>query len=148
MPSFGLTSITYVKRSNYAEASLLAGEDEEEGGSKKGRARQTISDKRNLNILGTSAGAKKKKSTMSVRTALLYRKNLATLIEESVRNVTYSLRATLSSLFVPEHCGSTAVHSYVFDSYRTSVRVPPANAMFCVRILGSIQMSSMCHAIL
>ena len=74
-----------MKQSNYAETSLLAGEDDEEG-SKKGRARQTISDKRNLNILGSSAAAKKKKSTMSVRTALLYRKNLATLIEESVRN--------------------------------------------------------------
>jgi zinc finger HIT domain-containing protein 1 len=86
-----------VKRSNYAETSLLAGEDDEEGGSKKGRARQTISDKRNLNILGSSAAAKKKKSTMSVRTALLYRKNLATLIEESVRNVTCSPSSNLLS---------------------------------------------------
>jgi zinc finger HIT domain-containing protein 1 len=66
----------------------LAGEDDAEGGkSAKGRARQTISDKRNVNILGNSAAAKKKKSTMNVRTALLYRKNLATLVEESVRNL-------------------------------------------------------------
>lgn len=63
----------------------MAGDEVEEGGGKyKGRGRQTISDKRNLNILGTSPAARKKKSTMNVRTALLYRKNLATLIEESV----------------------------------------------------------------
>ncbi|KAG6898202.1 hypothetical protein C0992_003314 [Termitomyces sp. T32_za158] len=75
-----------LERSNYSEPTLMAGEDDEEGGkSAKGRARQTISDKRNLNIAGTSAAAKKKKSTMNVRTALLYRKNLATLIDESVR---------------------------------------------------------------
>ncbi|KAG6861996.1 hypothetical protein C0995_008183 [Termitomyces sp. Mi166 len=74
-----------LERSNYSEPTLLAGEDDEEGGkSAKGRARQTISDKRNLNIAGTSAAAKKKKSTMNVRTALLYRKNLATLIDESL----------------------------------------------------------------
>ena len=50
----------------------------------KGRGRQLISEKRNLNIPGNSPAARKKKSTMNVRTALLYRKNLATLIEESV----------------------------------------------------------------
>ncbi|KAF8150765.1 hypothetical protein B0H34DRAFT_784978 [Crassisporium funariophilum] len=74
-----------LERSNYAEPTLLAGEDDE-GGNKysKGRGRQIISDKRNLNIAGNSAAARKKKSTMNVRTALLYRKNLATLIEEAV----------------------------------------------------------------
>ncbi|PPQ83446.1 hypothetical protein CVT25_007037 [Psilocybe cyanescens] len=76
-----------LERSNYAEPTLLAGvgDEDEEGGNKyhKGRGRQIISDKRNLNILGTSPAAKKKKSTMNVRTALLYRKNLATLIDES-----------------------------------------------------------------
>jgi len=74
-----------MKRSNYTEPTLLASvEDTEGGGYSKGRARQTISDKRNLKIPGTSAAAKKKKSTMNVRTALLYRKNFATLLEESV----------------------------------------------------------------
>jgi len=69
-----------LERSNYAEptVSFLGEDEDEEGGGKsaKGRARQTISDKRN-------DGVKRKKSTMSVRTALLYRKNLSTLIEES-----------------------------------------------------------------
>jgi zinc finger HIT domain-containing protein 1 len=76
-----------LERSNYAEPAIFAGvgEEDEEGGNKysKGRGRQTISDKRQLNILGNSPAARKKKSTMNVRTALLYRKNLATLIEES-----------------------------------------------------------------
>ena len=134
--------ITYVKRSNYAETSLLAGEDDEEGGSKKGRARQTISDKRNLNILGSSAAAKKKKSTMSVRTALLYRKNLATLIEESVRNAPSCSPSgnllTSLPLAGPEYCISTAVCPDVLDCSHTSIRVPPADVMFCVRILGGI----------
>ncbi|KAF8907337.1 hypothetical protein CPB84DRAFT_1768961 [Gymnopilus junonius] len=76
-----------LERSNYAEPTLLAGvgDEDEEGGNKyhKGRGRQIISDKRDLNIPGTSPAATKKKSTMNVRTALLYRKNLTTYIEES-----------------------------------------------------------------
>ncbi|EED81186.1 predicted protein [Postia placenta Mad-698-R] len=71
-----------LERSNYAEPSgnLFALDDDDEAGggrSAKGRARQTISDKREW------AGLKKKKSTMNVRTAVLYKKSLATLIDES-----------------------------------------------------------------
>ncbi|TDL25601.1 hypothetical protein BD410DRAFT_784628 [Rickenella mellea] len=60
---------------------MFGDDDDEGGGSKtaKGRARQTISDKR---ILDGGPG-KKKKSSMHIRTALLYKKNLSTLIEES-----------------------------------------------------------------
>ncbi|KAF9561956.1 hypothetical protein CPC08DRAFT_817369 [Agrocybe pediades] len=100
-----------LERSNYSEPTLLAGvgDEDEAGGNKyhKGRGRQTISDKRNLNILGTSAAAGKKKSTMKVRTALLYRKNLATLIEESgiatlPANVpTYLTAAAAPSIYPP-----------------------------------------------
>jgi hypothetical protein len=76
------------QRSNYAEPSILAGvgDEDEEVSNKysKGRGRQTISDKRQLNLAGNSPASRKKKSTMNVRTALLYRKNLATLIDESV----------------------------------------------------------------
>ncbi|KAG5732109.1 hypothetical protein E4T56_gene2165 [Termitomyces sp. T112] len=96
-----------LERSNYSEPTLLAGEDEEGGKSAKGRARQTISDKRNLIIPGTSAAAKKKKSTMNVRTALLYRKNLATLIDESniaslpITVPTYLTAVTASSPYPP-----------------------------------------------
>lgn len=67
-----------LEKSNYTEL-----DDEQtaaEGGVRRGHrgtARHTlISDQR--------AGYKKKKSTMNVRSALMYKKNLATLIEESV----------------------------------------------------------------
>ncbi|KAI0067390.1 hypothetical protein BV25DRAFT_1867864 [Artomyces pyxidatus] len=71
-----------LERSNYAEPSvsyLGLEDDEDTGKSGKGRARQTISDKRIL----TGAGTKRRKSTMNIRTAILYRKNLTTLIDES-----------------------------------------------------------------
>ncbi|KAF8742680.1 hypothetical protein AX14_002908 [Amanita brunnescens Koide BX004] len=73
-----------LKRSNYAEPTLLPYDEDEDGGrNAKVRARQTISDKRSLKMQGNSPAATKKKSTMNVRTALLYRKSLATWIEES-----------------------------------------------------------------
>ncbi|KAA1467324.1 hypothetical protein DENSPDRAFT_832339 [Dentipellis sp. KUC8613] len=73
-----------LERSNYSEpsASHLGLDDDEDGAAGKtgkGRARQAISDKR----LASLPGAKRKKSTMNIRTAILYRKNLSTLIEES-----------------------------------------------------------------
>jgi hypothetical protein len=55
-------------------------EDDQAGKSAKGRARQTVSDKRQL----SGPSAKRKKANMNIRTAILYRKNLSTLIEESV----------------------------------------------------------------
>lgn len=73
-----------MKRSNYSEPSTLLGQGEEEeetgGGGRgtKGRARQPISDKR------AAEEGRKKKSTMSIRTAVLYKKNFALLTEESV----------------------------------------------------------------
>ncbi|KAJ3768225.1 hypothetical protein FB446DRAFT_752433 [Lentinula raphanica] len=78
-----------LEKSNYNEsASLAVGEDDDEPAvgkyNGKGRARQTlISDKINVKLAGNSPAATKKKSTMNIRSALLYRKNLATLIEES-----------------------------------------------------------------
>ncbi len=55
-------------------------QDDQAGKSAKGRARQTVSDKRQL----SGPSAKRKKANMNIRTAILYRKNFATLIEESV----------------------------------------------------------------
>ncbi|KAJ7056568.1 hypothetical protein C8F01DRAFT_1154147 [Mycena amicta] len=68
-----------LERSNYAEPSSNVGEEDEDGNYTKGRARALISEKRSFNI----PGLKKKKSSMSVRTALIYRKNFATLLEEA-----------------------------------------------------------------
>jgi len=75
------------KRSNYSEINVVSVSDDEEaeGGVKHGRARQTISDKRtNLKMPGNSPAACRKKSTMNIRTALLYKKNFSTLMNESV----------------------------------------------------------------
>ncbi|KIY43815.1 hypothetical protein FISHEDRAFT_67613 [Fistulina hepatica ATCC 64428] len=79
-----------LERSNYVEPGLLsgvAGPSSDDGSFKytKGRARQLICDKRGgVKLAGNSPAAnKKKKSTMSVRTALLYHKSLSTLIDES-----------------------------------------------------------------
>lgn len=66
-------------------------EDDQAGKSAKGRARQTVSDKRQL----SGPGAKRKKANMNIRTAILYRKNFATLIEESVGVPFYGSRSTL-----------------------------------------------------
>ncbi|GBE88258.1 hypothetical protein BKA93DRAFT_827365 [Sparassis latifolia] len=74
-----------LERSNYTEPSDALfhglGEDEDGGAggrSAKGRARRTVSDKRQWD------GKKKpKKSSMNVRTAVLYKKNLAVLLDES-----------------------------------------------------------------
>ncbi|EKM58064.1 uncharacterized protein PHACADRAFT_171291 [Phanerochaete carnosa HHB-10118-sp] len=71
-----------LERSNYSEPSTLIGgaEDAEEasgGRTGKGRARQATSDKRAAEL------GKKKKSTMNVRTAVLYKKSFVQLLEES-----------------------------------------------------------------
>ncbi|THH29984.1 hypothetical protein EUX98_g4198 [Antrodiella citrinella] len=71
-----------LERSNYAETTGVVGDDEdvEPGGrSAKGRARQTISDKR------VPEGGRKKKSTMNIRSAIIYKKNFSTLLEEAIR---------------------------------------------------------------
>ncbi|KAH7884665.1 hypothetical protein F5I97DRAFT_2074900 [Phlebopus sp. FC_14] len=81
--------IQYPQRTNYTASTLLNDPDSDADspsnpGKSKFRARQTvISDKR----MSTSEGggrAAKKKSTMNVRTAILYRKGLATFVEESI----------------------------------------------------------------
>jgi zinc finger HIT domain-containing protein 1 len=71
-----------LERSNYAEPSVNIDQEDDDGAgagsARRGRAaRQSIiSDRR-------GSGTKKSKSTMNVRSALLYRKNLASLIDES-----------------------------------------------------------------
>lgn len=57
----------------------------------RGRARETISDKRAVDGL-----PRKKNQTKNVRDALVYRKHLATLIEESVCDLSMSCLLRLS----------------------------------------------------
>lgn len=92
-----LTLSDQIQRTNYAASSLLNEPDSDPEASSnqksKFRARQTvISDKRTF---PTVNAAKKKKSSMNVRTAILYRKGLAALIDESV-SVLARLRAALT----------------------------------------------------
>jgi hypothetical protein len=71
------------QRSNYAEeAGAFEDEQDAPGRTAKARgvARQTISDKKDW---GAGAG-RRKTGNMKIRDALLYRQNLATLIERSV----------------------------------------------------------------
>jgi hypothetical protein len=124
------------------------GDDEGAGGGKyaKGRARQTISDKRSL------AGAgKKKKSTMNVRTALLYRKNLATLIEESVRVLWMPdnlLDDTDSHTSMSEYSLSSSTHPNLPYGDHTPRSVSCTVDVLSLRILGTVQMQAVCNAIL
>jgi zinc finger HIT domain-containing protein 1 len=87
-------SVTNInQRSNYVE-NAGALDDDQDGGAVGGRtaksrgaARQLISDKKDWG----DTRKKKGKSTMNVRSALLYRKNFATLVDESVWNTSYGL---------------------------------------------------------
>ncbi|KAF9237615.1 hypothetical protein BU15DRAFT_88626 [Melanogaster broomeanus] len=74
-----------LERTNYTASTLLNDPDSDPESSSnpksKFRARQTvISDKRSF---GAPNEGKKKKQSMNVRTAILYRKGLTTLVEES-----------------------------------------------------------------
>jgi zinc finger HIT domain-containing protein 1 len=106
-----------VQRSNYAEpsTSFLGEDDDDEGSGKyaKGRARNIISDKR--------AVGKKKKSTMAVRSALLYRKNLSTLIDESV-----SVSRTCGMFPMAHNTQGIASLPVHVANYLTAVTVPPS----------------------
>lgn len=71
-----------IQRTNYTEPTVsIVGVSYGEGGmSARGRARETVSDKR------VWPGKNRKKTLpKNVRDALIYRKNFATLLEESVR---------------------------------------------------------------
>ena len=67
-----------IQRSNYAETSALVSAQETQSAQ---RTRTLISDK----LPSGTTKKSKKKSTMAVRSALIYKKALTTLIEESVR---------------------------------------------------------------
>ena len=90
------------QRSNYAEPTssyLGMDEDDQAGKSAKGRARQTVSDKRQL----SGPSTKRKKANMNIRTAILYRKNFATLIEESV-GVSFNRSQDTLLISLPRDC--------------------------------------------
>ncbi|KAF7332012.1 MPN domain-containing protein [Mycena kentingensis (nom. inval.)] len=72
-------SLEIAAKRNKRRLAELESSNYEEGNYSKGRARALISEKRNSNI----PGLKKNKSSMNVRSALLYRKIFAALLEEA-----------------------------------------------------------------
>ncbi|KAL0574238.1 hypothetical protein V5O48_007709 [Marasmius crinis-equi] len=132
-----------LERSNYSETTLLNDGNEDDGVTSKytkGRARQTISDKRNLNLPGNSPAASKKKSTMNVRTALLYRKNFATLLEESVRTRWFYLR----SPFIDhadgnaENCFTSSFDPKLSHRSMSTANLPTSYDMLRLWLLGIV----------
>lgn len=76
---------------------------------------------------------------MNVRTALLYRKNLSTLIEESVRAPPNSHSLLLLNIGGPtEHRIPPTLGSYILDGTHCTVALPPSNAMLRLWVLGSL----------
>jgi hypothetical protein len=141
------------QRSNYSEANIAASVSDEEGGeggpAKHGRARQTISDKRvNLVIPGSSPAALRKKSTMSVRTALLYKKNLQTLIEESVSMSIMNTIILNSSCRDIGYSRSPSGYSDLSDCSRASAGVSRSSVMFCVQLLGQLHVQTLRNGVL
>ncbi|KAL9714204.1 hypothetical protein Ac2012v2_002514 [Leucoagaricus gongylophorus] len=129
-----------LERSNYSELNVVSVSDDKggEGGAKHGRARQTISDKRtNLIMLGDSPAARRKKSTMNVRTALLYKKNFNTLIDESgiaslpAETPSYLTAAAPPSVYPPRMLCS--VCSY-WGSYRCKRCAMPYCDLNCEKV--------------
>src|SRR6266403_3514598 len=90
-------------------------EDDQAGKSAKGRARQTVSDKRQL----SGPNAKRKKTNMNIRTAILYRKNLATLVEESVSG------SLVQACLLTTLCQGLANNPSSIPTYLTVAAAPP-----------------------
>lgn len=136
----------------------MGGDEEDDHGvapggrTAKGRARQTIiSDK----------GKRPKKSTMNVRTAVLYKKTLAVLIEDSVRACMPSAppdpsdalllcarRACLPCYVTPGHRASAAGRAHVPEGCGPAAPRAAADVVFRLRLLGEIQMQALCDAVL
>ena len=123
-----------MQRSNHAEVDIdpdqADGTAEGSGRRGRGTARQTlISDKR-------PSVHPNKKSTMNIRSALLYKKNLATLIEESVGIIPkITEKITLNSC-LKGHRESTPVHTKLPFRRRPASEGTPAFVLLRLRVLG------------
>lgn len=84
---------------------------------------------------------------MNVRSALLYRKNFATLVEESVREPPLVSVASVSN-YALGNIHSSCYCPKLLDSPGTPFEGTCATDMFCVWVLGIVQVSAMCSAVL
>ena len=102
-----------------------------------------ISDKRTF---PTVNAAKKKKSTMNVRTAILYRKGLAALIDESVSSA-HPTRAALTPTS-PGPRVSSADAAVVSDRLCAGVSSPAADALLSVWVQGGVPVQKVWDVVL
>ena len=130
-----------MQRSNYTEVDI--GPDQAdgtaEGSGRRGRgaARQAlISDKR-------PSVHPNKKSTMNIRTALLYKKNLATLIEESVRRAYTVSRMNGADFLLEGRREPTLIRTELSFRRRSTPKGTPASALLHLRVLGQVQVHEM-----
>jgi hypothetical protein len=82
---------------------------------------------------------------MAIRTALLYRKNLATLIDESV-SLPSSLFPNLTA--APGNSQPSGVDSDVHDCCESSTHISFPADLFGLRVLGTLQVPQMLASIL
>ena len=76
---------------------------------------------------------------MNVRTALLYRKNLATLIDESVSNLPHPLLYCEHTQLMAGHSQPPAPHTDISDRGHSTTQRASKAVMLRVRLLGQIQ---------
>jgi hypothetical protein len=84
---------------------------------------------------------------MNIRTALLYRKNLATLMDESARTSLLSFPAQRAH-GTSENICVAARRSYILDRGCPTSEATSTRLLQRVRILGPLQVHEMRHAVL
>lgn len=139
-----------IKRTNYTASTLFNDLDSDPESSanpkSKFRARQTvISDKRTFG--NPNEGKAKKKSTMNVRTAILYRKGLPTLIEESVSSSSF-YGSILSNACAIGHIYLASYRIIVSNGHRSSTPLSASPLVLCMRIQRRLQVQEMFHVLL
>lgn len=136
------------KRTNYTEPTVsIAGVSYGEGGA-RARARETISDKR---VWPGKNRNRKKALPKAVRDALVYRKNFATLLEESVRlfDSKMSCRNIYSvHMHYTGHPRPPTRCADLSDRCRSSARRTTSADMHRLRLLGQLQVYAMLNGVL
>jgi len=80
-----------------------------------------------------------KKSTMNIRTALLYKKNLATLVEESVIELSTVPYGNCADCISKGRRESTPIRAGLCFCRRSASKGTPACVLLCLRVLGQVQ---------
>lgn len=136
-----------LERTNYTASTLFNDLDSDPESSanpkSKFRARQTvISDKRTFG--NPNEGKAKKKSTMNVRTAILYRKGLPTLIEESgISTLPHTVSSYLTATAPPLPYPPRLLCSVC--GYKGAYRCKKCSMSYCDMNCGQIHDETRCE---